>query len=61
MFFAFKGHAIVGIECHADMTLKNHYRPDGSAYHIVDYNPETSKIADYYYLEALLRIGNTHQ
>jgi hypothetical protein len=33
---------------HADMTLKNHYRPDGSAYHILDYNPETGKIIDYY-------------
>jgi hypothetical protein len=33
---------------HADMTFKNHYRTDGSAYHIVDYNPETGKIANYY-------------
>lgn len=33
---------------HADVTLKNHYRSDGSAYHIVDYNPETGKIAGYY-------------
>jgi len=33
---------------HADVTLKNHYRPDGSAYHILDYNPETGKIAGYY-------------
>ena len=33
---------------HADVTLKNHYRPDGSAYHIVDYNPETGKIIDCY-------------
>jgi hypothetical protein len=29
---------------HADMTLKNHFRTDGSAYHILDYNPETGKI-----------------
>jgi hypothetical protein len=29
---------------HADQTLKNHYRTDGSAYHILDYNPETGKI-----------------
>lgn len=33
---------------HADVTLKNHFRPDGSAYHILDYNPETGKIAGYY-------------
>ena len=33
---------------HADVTLKNHFRPDGSAYHILDYNPETGKIANYY-------------
>jgi unsaturated chondroitin disaccharide hydrolase len=43
-----------GVQCevisrsHADVTLKNHYRPDGSAYHIVDYNPETGKIIDRY-------------
>ncbi|MEO5715354.1 MAG: glycoside hydrolase family 88 protein [Luteolibacter sp.] len=29
---------------HADHTLKNHFRPDGTAYHIVDYNPETAAI-----------------
>jgi uncharacterized protein YyaL (SSP411 family) len=25
---------------HADQTHANHFRPDGSAYHVVDYNPE---------------------
>ncbi|MCU0781290.1 MAG: glycoside hydrolase family 88 protein, partial [Akkermansiaceae bacterium] len=25
---------------HADHTHANHFRPDGSAYHVVDYNPE---------------------
>jgi unsaturated chondroitin disaccharide hydrolase len=29
---------------HADHTLRNHFRPDGSAYHVVDYNPETGWI-----------------
>jgi len=29
---------------HADLTLKNHFRPDGSAYHVLDYDPETSRI-----------------
>ena len=29
---------------HADHTLKNHFRPDGSAYHVLDYDPETSRI-----------------
>lgn len=26
---------------HADQTLKNHFRPDNSCYHVVDYQPET--------------------
>lgn len=26
---------------HADVTLKNHFRPDRSSYHVVDYDPET--------------------
>lgn len=26
---------------HADQTLANHFRPDGSAYHVVDYDPKT--------------------
>ena len=29
---------------HADTTLKNHFRPDGSSYHVVDYDPATGKI-----------------
>lgn len=29
---------------HADLTLKNHFRPDGSAYHVLDYDPETNRI-----------------
>lgn len=26
---------------HANTTIKNHFRPDNSSYHLVDYNPET--------------------
>ena len=26
---------------HADMTMKNHFREDGSCYHVIDYNPNT--------------------
>ena len=29
---------------HADMTMKNHYRPDNSSYHVVDYDPETGRV-----------------
>ncbi len=29
---------------HADRTLKQHFRPDGTAYHIVDYDPKTGWI-----------------
>lgn len=29
---------------HADRTLENHFRPDGSSYHYVDYNPETGEV-----------------
>lgn len=29
---------------HADKTLKNHFRKDGSSYHVVDYNPETGEV-----------------
>ena len=29
---------------HANTTLKNHYRPDYSCYHVVDYNMETGEI-----------------
>ena len=33
---------------HADHTLKNHFRPDGTAYHVVDYDPKTGWIRAYY-------------
>lgn len=29
---------------HANTTLKNHFRPDYSSYHVVDYNPETGEV-----------------
>lgn len=29
---------------HANTTLKNHYRPDYSSYHVIDYNPEDGSI-----------------
>ncbi|WP_307876434.1 glycoside hydrolase family 88 protein [Parapedobacter lycopersici] len=29
---------------HANTTMKNHYRPDHSAYHVIDYNPENGEI-----------------
>lgn len=29
---------------HADTTLANHFRPDGSTYHVVDYDPETGNV-----------------
>lgn len=29
---------------HANTTLKNHFRPDFSSYHVVDYNPENGKV-----------------
>ena len=29
---------------HANTTLKNHFRPDGGTYHVIDYNPETGEI-----------------
>jgi len=29
---------------HADTTLKNHIRPDGSTFHVVDYNPNTGAV-----------------
>ena len=29
---------------HADATLKNQFRPDGSCYHVVDYNPTTGEV-----------------
>lgn len=36
---------------HADQTMKNHYRPDFSTWHVVDYDPENGNI----------RYKNTHQ
>ena len=29
---------------HADKTLENHFRPEGSCYHVVDYDPETGDV-----------------
>ncbi|MCV9387302.1 glycoside hydrolase family 88 protein [Reichenbachiella ulvae] len=29
---------------HAEKTMVNHYRPDHSSYHVVDYNPETGEV-----------------
>lgn len=29
---------------HADNTLKNHFRSDGSSFHVIDYNPETGEV-----------------
>ena len=33
---------------HADQTLKHHFRPDGTAYHVVDYDPETGWVRAYH-------------
>jgi len=37
-----KYHAIA--VAHANTTLKNHFRADGSSVHVVDYNPETGAV-----------------
>lgn len=29
---------------HANTTLRNHFRPDASSYHVVDYDPQTSEV-----------------
>ena len=29
---------------HAEATMKNHFRPDGSCYHVVDYDPGTGEV-----------------
>lgn len=29
---------------HANTTMKNHFRPDGSSYHVIDYDPETGAV-----------------
>ena len=31
---------------HANTTMKNHFRADGSSYHLVDYDPVTGKVRD---------------
>lgn len=36
---------------HANTTLKNHFRPDGGTYHVIDYDPETGEVKN----------RNTHQ
>ncbi|KAG9098336.1 hypothetical protein FS749_004012 [Ceratobasidium sp. UAMH 11750] len=33
---------------HADTTIKNHIRPDGSSYHVVDYNQNTGAVIKKY-------------
>jgi hypothetical protein len=33
---------------HADQTLARHFRADGSAYHVVDYDPKTGWVRAYY-------------
>lgn len=30
---------------HANTTMTNHFRPDGSSFHVVDYDPATGKVA----------------
>lgn len=30
--------------CHADVTMRNHFREDGSSYHLVDYDPKTGRV-----------------
>ncbi|MFT4092932.1 MAG: glycoside hydrolase family 88 protein [Niabella sp.] len=29
---------------HANTTMRNHFRPDGSSYHVVNYDPETGEV-----------------
>ena len=31
---------------HADVTLKNHFRADGSSYHVVNYDPQTGEVKE---------------
>jgi len=31
---------------HANTTMKNHYRPDYSSYHVIDYNPKTGAVQE---------------
>ncbi len=37
-------YKVIAID-HANTTLKNHYRPDFSSYHVVDFNLETGEVA----------------
>ncbi len=37
-------YKVIAID-HANTTMRNHYRPDFSAYHVVDYDPVTGKVA----------------
>ncbi len=37
-------YKVIAID-HANTTLKNHYRPDFSSYHVVDFNLETGNVA----------------
>jgi rhamnogalacturonyl hydrolase YesR len=36
------------VRSHADRTDQDHYRPDGSSFHVVDYNPEDGSIQRQY-------------
>ncbi len=29
---------------HANTTMKNHFRPDYSSYHVINYNPQTGEV-----------------
>ena len=31
---------------HANTTMKNHFRPDNSSYHVINYNPETGAVQE---------------
>ena len=33
--------------CHADKTMQNHIRPDGSVYHVVEYDPASGEVVGY--------------
>jgi unsaturated chondroitin disaccharide hydrolase len=33
-------------ESHAAVTMENHVRPDGSTWHVVDYNPDTGEVIE---------------
>lgn len=53
-----QAHKLSGIDSlltvavtHADVTIKNHFRPDNTTWHVVDYDPETGAV----------RVKQTHQ